>query len=73
MCGWRIGFKVAFELAFHLVTNVPIALLALLLVFTHSATVGIVTGLVLLVALAYLAARVGPLEVRGIRQHHSDL
>lgn len=72
-CGWRVGFKVVFELAFHLSTNMPIALLALLLVFTHSATVGIVTGLVLLVALAYLAARVGPLDVSGLRQRRSDL
>jgi len=62
-----------FELAFHLFTNMPIALLALFLVFTHGAIVGIVTGLVALLAFAYLAARIGPLDVRGLRKNPSNV
>lgn len=71
-CGWRIGFKLVFELAFHFFTNMPIALLALFLVLTHGAIVGIVAGLVVLLVFAYLAARIGPLDVRGLRQRPSD-
>ncbi len=71
-CGWKIGFKPVFELAFHFITNMPIALLVLFLVFTRGATVGIAIGLIIFLAFAYLAAKIGPLDVRGLRRHPSD-
>ena len=72
-CGWRVGFKLTFELAFHFFTNMPIALLALFLVLTRGVTIGIVSGFVVLSSLAYLAAKIGPLDVRGLRQRPADL
>ena|SRR5690554_5920708 len=71
-CGWRIGFKLAFELAFHLFTNIPIALLAIFLIFTRGAATGLATGLVAFLVLACLAAKIGPLDVRGLRSRPSE-
>ena len=67
-CGWRIGFNFVFELVFHFLTNFPVALLTLFLIFTQGAVIGIAAGLVLFFGLAYLAANKAPLDVRGLRR-----
>lgn len=72
-CGSKVGFNFVFELVFHLFTNMPIALITLFLIFTQGAVIGISAGVFILFTLAYLAAKLAPLDVRGLRKRPADL
>ena len=71
-CGSKIGFSFVFELAFHFLTNMPVALLTVFLVFSQGVAIGVASGLGIIFTLAYLAAGLAPLEVRGPPRRPAD-
>jgi hypothetical protein len=66
-CRSRVGFTWASELMFHLLTNMPIALISLVLILTEGFAVGAGVGLGLLCLLVFLFARMAPLQVKAAR------
>ena len=68
-CGSRVGFNSLFELAFNLLTNFPIAVVSLLLIFARGVFVGLAVGFMAFLVLAFLAAKFAPLETRILKRH----